>query len=42
MRNRASTTQDREARQRSENIDRIIKEDSKRLKKEARILLLGK
>ena len=41
MGNCASTTQDREASQRSANIDRIIEEDSKKFKKECKILLLG-
>ena len=42
MGNCASATQDREASQRSANIDRIIEEDSKKFKKECKILLLGK
>ena len=42
MGNCSSATQDREASQRSANIDRIIEEDSKKLKKECKILLLGK
>jgi len=42
MGNCASATQDREATQRSADIDRIIEEDSKKFKKECKILLLGK
>ena len=42
MGNCASATQDREASQRSADIDRIIEEDSKKFKKECKILLLGK
>jgi len=41
MGNCASATQDREASQRSADIDRIIEEDSKKFKKECKILLLG-
>jgi len=41
MGNCASATQDREAHQRSADIDRIIEEDSKKFKKECKILLLG-
>jgi len=42
MGNCSSATQDREASLRSANIDRIIEEDSKKFKKECKILLLGK
>lgn len=42
MGNCASGTQDREASQRSADIDRVIEEDSKKFKKECKILLLGK
>jgi hypothetical protein len=42
MGNCTSGTQDREASQRSADIDRIIEEDSKKFKKECKILLLGK
>ena len=42
MGNCASATQDREAYQRSADIDRIIEEDSQQFKKECKILLLGK
>lgn len=41
MGNCPSATQDREASQRSADIDRIIEEDSKKFKKECKILLLG-
>jgi len=41
MGNCASATQDRGAFQRSADIDRIIEEDSKKFKKECKILLLG-
>ena len=37
-----SATKDREASQRSANIDRIIEEDSKRFRRECKVLLLGK
>lgn len=42
MGNCTSVTQDREASQRSADIDRTIEEDSKKFKKECKILLLGK
>ena len=35
------SSQDREAQQRSQEIDKQIEEDSKKLKKECKILLLG-
>jgi len=41
MGNCASATQDREAYQRSADIDRIIEEDSQQFRKECKILLLG-
>ena len=42
MGNCTSATPDREASQRSADIDRVIEEDSKKFKKECKILLLGK
>ena len=42
MGNWASSIQDRKALQRSANIDRIIKEDSKRFGRQPKVFLLGK
>ena len=41
MRNRTPAAEYREASRRSAEIDRIIAEDSKRLKGECKVLLLG-